>query len=58
MTANGQVFTNTGLKIPKLSTETEREKWQTSDLMTSTPCLQIQCYMMCVKVHKEIKTTI
>ena len=26
MTANVRVFTNTGLKIPKLSTETEREK--------------------------------
>ena len=24
--ANGWVFTNTGLKIPKFSTETEREK--------------------------------
>ena len=26
ITANGRVFTNTGLKIPKFSTETEREK--------------------------------
>ena len=49
MEHNGQVFTNTGLKIPKLSTETEREKWQTSDLMTSTPCLQILCCRKCGK---------
>ena len=26
VTDNGRVFTNTGLKMPKLSTETEREK--------------------------------
>ena len=41
---NVRVFTNTGLKMPKLSTETERKKRHTPDLKTSTPCLQIQCY--------------
>ena len=41
---NGRVFTNTGIKILKLSTETEREKKHATDFMTSTPCLQIQCY--------------
>ena len=48
-TYNGRVFTNTGLKMPKLSTETESEKWQTPDLRTSTPCLQIQCCRKCGK---------
>ena len=56
--ANGRVFTNTGLKMPKLSTETEREKRQTPDLMTSTPCLQIQCYSQCGKVHNNLKRKI
>ena len=46
---NGRVFTNTGLKILKLSTETEREKKQTPDLKTSTPCLQIHCCRKCGK---------
>ena len=46
---NGWVFTNTGLKMPKLSTETERKKRQTPDLRTSTPCLQIQCCRKCGK---------
>ena len=45
---NDRVFTNTGLKMPKLSTETEREKRQTPDLRTSTPCLQIHCYTQAI----------
>ena len=55
MTANVRVFTNTGLKMPKLSTETEREKRQTLDLRTSTPCLQIQCCRKCGKGNKILQ---